>query len=127
MRASSAPVMSVTGCEYTPRLIGRPNCSITVNGSWWRPTISVPNTRSDGARRTNAAIDTVTIAAMAKTAATSAARPDTVDHRGEDQHGARNRPAADVAHVRRQAGVGREQVQRQNYRRLREDERRQPR
>ena len=60
--------MSVTGCEYTPTRIGRANCSITVNGSWWRPTISIPNIRSDGARRTGAAITTVTIVASAETA-----------------------------------------------------------
>ena len=46
--------MSVTGCEYTPTATGRPNCSITVKGSSWRPTIAIPNTRSDGARRTGA-------------------------------------------------------------------------
>ena len=79
--------MSVTGCEYTPMLMGRPNCSMTVKGSWWRPTISIPNTRSDGARRTGAAIAAVTIAARAETATTSATRPRNVHHRGDDQQG----------------------------------------
>src|SRR5450830_934515 len=86
----------------------------------------MPNTRSDGARRTGAAITTVTIVARARTAATSAMRPGNVDHRGEDQHGARNRPAADVAHVRRQAGVAGEGVQREQACRLREPEHREP-
>ena len=36
-RASSAPLMSVTGCEYTPMVIGRSSRAMTVNGSWWRP------------------------------------------------------------------------------------------
>src|ERR1700687_4300044 len=105
--------MSVTGCRYTPTVIGRSNCAITVNGSWWRPTISMPNTRSDGARRTGAPIANVTTTARAETAATSATRPRNVDHRGDDQQGAGNRPAADVAHVRRQCRVAGESVKRE--------------
>src|SRR5450830_1778616 len=104
--------MSVTGCEYTLRLIGRPNCSITVKGSWWRPTISIPNTRSDGTRRTGAAIITVMIVASADTAQTSATRPRNVDHSGDNQKRTGNRPAADVAHMRRQPGIARQGVQR---------------
>ena len=113
-RASSAPVMSVTGCEYTPMVIGRSNCAITVKGSWWRPTISMPNTRSDGARRTGGG---------------DRDRDDRGQGRDRDdfsgaagQHappsrrsgpGPGNRPGADVAHVRRQAGVTGEGVQRE--------------
>src|ERR1700674_96369 len=122
MRASSAPVMSVTGCEYTPSVTGRPNCAITVKGSWWRPTISMPNTRSDGARRTGAAIAAVTTTARVRTAATSATRPDNVDHRGDDQQGAGNRPAPDVGHTRRESRVAGEGVQREQACRLREPE-----
>src|SRR5688572_32998245 len=98
--------MSVSGCEYTPKLIGRSNCAMTVNGSWWRPTISIPNTRSDGARRTGAAITTVTVAARARTPTTSATRPANVNHRGDDQQRGRHRPPTDVAHVRGKLRVG---------------------
>ena len=124
MRASSAPPISVTGCEYTPIRIGRPNCSITVNGSWCRPTISIPNTRSDGARSTGAATTAVMIAARAETATTSATRPANVDHGGKNQERAGDGPAADVAHMRRPTGVSGHGVQRQQANRLRELERR---
>lgn len=77
--------MSVTGCKYTPAVIGRPNWAITEKGSCWRPTISIPNTRSEGARRTGKAIATVTIVASAATATTSATPLRNVDHRGDDQ------------------------------------------
>src|SRR6476620_5530405 len=84
----------------------------------------MPNTRSDGARRTCAAITRVTTTASAETDATSAARFGTVDHRGEDQHGARNRPPADVAHVRREIRVAGKGVQRDETCRLRQPENR---
>ena len=116
--------MSVTGCEYTPIVIGRANCSITVKGSWCRPTISIPNTRSDGARRTGAATVTMMIVASADTAATSAMRPGNADHRSHDQQRAGNRPAAHVAYMRGQARVRNEAVQRQQPRDLRQRERR---
>ena len=61
-----------------------------------------------------------------RTAATSATRPGKVDHRREDQHRARDRPAAHIAHVRRQAGVAGEGLQRQQACRLREPEHREP-
>src|ERR1700680_4506197 len=86
----------------------------------------MPNTRSDGARRTGAAIATVTITARARTAATSAARPGNVDHRGDDQQGAGNRPAAAVGHVHRESGVAGESVQGEQACRLREPEDREP-
>src|SRR5580765_8276425 len=82
----------------------------------------MPNTRSDGARRTCAAITSVTTTASAETDATSAARFGTVDHRGEDQHGPRNRPPADVAHVRREIRVAGKGVQREQTCRLRQSQ-----
>src|SRR6202035_5829484 len=80
----------------------------------------MPNTRSDGARSTGAAIATVTIPARARTAATSAARPGNVDHRGDDQHGPGNCPGPDVGDARREAGVAGEALQREQPCRLRE-------
>src|SRR5580700_2920679 len=100
--------------------MGRPSCAITVKGSWWRPTISIPNTRSDGARRTCRPIARVMIVATTATATTSAVRPGNVHHRREDQHRARNRPPAHVAHVRPEAGVHGEDVQHEQTRLLRE-------
>src|SRR5687768_12782997 len=94
-----------------PMASGRPNCSITVNGSWWRPTVSMPNRRSDGARRTGAASSAVTVVASAATATISATRPAKVDYRGEDQHRTGDRPAADIAHLRDEAGVAGEGLQ----------------
>ena len=52
--------------------------------------------------------------------------PGTVDHRGEDQHRAGNRPAADVAHVRGQPACAGEGLQREQAGRLREPEHREP-
>ena len=67
----------------------------------------------------------VTSAASAATAALQRARPGNVDHRGDDQHRAGDRPAADVAHVRRQPGWLASSVQREQAGHLRE--RREPR
>ena len=39
-RARAVPGTSVSGWRYAPMREGGPNCSMTVNGSWWRPTIS---------------------------------------------------------------------------------------
>src|SRR4029077_3957806 len=103
-----------------PMLMGRPNCSITVKGSWWRPTISMPNIRSDGARKTGAAIATVTIAASVETATTSATRGRNVHHRRNNQQRTDHRPAADIAHVRGQARRGGQDMQGQQTCRLRE-------
>src|ERR1700730_4775867 len=86
----------------------------------------MPNTRWDGARRTGAAMATVTMAARAEIAATSATRPGNLGHRGDDQQGAGNRPAADVGHARRQGGVVGKGVQREQTGRLREPENREP-
>src|SRR5687767_11006981 len=86
----------------------------------------MPKTRSEGARRTGAAIARVTTTAIAETAPTSATRRGNVDHRGENQHGAGNRPPADVAHVRREASVGGQGVQGEQTCRLREPENREP-
>src|SRR5687768_3355770 len=119
--------MSVTGCEYIPMRIGRSNCCITVNGSWWRPTMAVPNTRSDGARRTDTAITTVMAVATAETPRTSARRPDTGDYRGKDQNRRRDSPSADVAHVCRHSCMEREDLQREQPCRLGEPEDREPR
>src|SRR5258708_2207997 len=82
----------------------------------------MPNTRSDGARSTGAAIATVTIRASAETAATSAALPRIGDYRGKDQRWSRNRPAPHVTHVNRQARVAGEGVQRHEARCLRQPE-----
>src|SRR6185503_8337593 len=99
---------SVTGCRYTPALADPANCCITVNGSWWRPTISAPKMRSDGARTTGAAITIVTRRAAAAAASASAAWRRNVHHRGNDQSRPEQRPGANIAHQRRQAG-GREE------------------
>src|SRR5688500_14185210 len=87
----------------------------------------MPNTRSDGARITNAAMATVTIDASAAMRAASVARARMVDHGGEYQNGARHRPAAHIADVGRHAELARESVQRQQTGRLCEAEQRESR
>src|SRR5579862_4533994 len=80
----------------------------------------MPNTRSEGARRTGAAIAAVTIAATARTTPTSAMRPRTVDHRGGYEQRAGDGPAPHVANMRRESG-GARQTQRKQTRRLSDD------
>src|ERR1700730_3581485 len=97
---------------------------MTVNGSWWRPTVSMPKIRSDGARSTGAAMASVRMSAMADMAATSATRP-VIRHQGNDKKERRSeRPGADVAHMRRQTGVADHEVQRSEYRDLGEAQQR---
>src|SRR5947207_15915018 len=50
-------------------------------------------------------MSSVSAAAVAKTAAVSAARRRNIDHRGNDQRRAEQRPGANVAHQRRDAGM----------------------
>src|SRR5579862_2932618 len=76
----------------------------------------MPNTRSEGARSTGAAIATVTIVAIAMTAANSAARRLKVHHRGNDQQRAGNSPPAHVADMRRESRVACEMQRNQTNR-----------
>src|SRR3954469_5575850 len=84
---------------------------MTVNGSWWRPTISSPKIRSDGARMTGPEMTIVTSRAAPTTGSASAACRRKMDHRGYDQRRTEQRPRANVAHRWHQRRV-REQPQR---------------
>src|SRR4051812_24663551 len=106
--------------------MGRPNCSIAVNGSWWRPTISLPKIRSDGDRSTGAAIAKVTMTASAVTAPTSAARALIRHHRDDDHQRTGKGPRPDIAHVRGETGVANDEMQPGEYRDLRQAEQREP-
>src|SRR3954465_2433934 len=83
----------------------------------------MPNTRSDGARRTGAAIIAVMIVASADTATISAMRPGNAHRRSDDQQRPGNGPPADITYVSSQA-VRDEAVQRQEPGDLRQRERR---
>src|SRR5579871_6927908 len=88
--------------------------------------MSIPNTRSDGARSTGAAITPATIAAIAETEMMSAARRDTMSHSHHNQQRAGNGPPANVAHVREHASVHADGVNRQQTGDLCELERGEP-
>ena len=97
--------MSVTGCRRVRAAMGWPNCSITVNGSWWRPTVAIPKSRSDGAMSTGAASAAVSTTASAETATTSAARAVIPHHCHNQQKRGGERPGPDVPDVGREAGI----------------------
>ena len=103
------------------------NCAITVNGSWCRPTISLPNTRSDGDRSTGTAMARVTISAHTETPATSAAAPVIRHHSQHQNEGARDGPRAHVAHVRQQSAMVANKMQHREQRDLRERQKREAR
>src|SRR4029079_3144467 len=119
----AAPMRSVTGCRYTPALADPANCCITVNGSWWRPTISSPKIRSDGAPMTGAAMACGMSRAAPNAPCASAASRRKMDHHGHNQRGTEQRPGANVAHRRHERRVG-EHPQRGADRDLHEGEKR---
>src|SRR5450759_1645736 len=137
MRASACPTQSVAGCRYGRKTGAPANCCMTVNGSWCRPTISMPKSRSDGARSTGAAMTSVTSRATAEMVATSRGRdplparasaigaascrrrgrggpaeqPVEVHDSHDDEEWADHGPRAHVAYVGREAGVAGKDVQ----------------
>src|SRR5688500_18503861 len=86
----------------------------------------MPKMRSDGARSTGRAIAIVTIAAAAVTPNRSTAWLRKSLYCGKDEDRTSDRPAADVAHVRRQPSVCRQRGQREQPRRLRQAEHGEP-
>src|SRR6185436_2936573 len=105
--------------------MGRSNCSIIVNGSWWRPTISIPNIRSEGARSTGAAMIAVSRRASADTEATSAARAVIRHHCCQKKQRPGERPGAHVAHLRHETAVAGHTVEHREDGDLRKREHRQ--